>query len=269
MAKIELPDKVFGKEVKGAMERVLSSQQPVQDIQPIMSSTSFDIKGSMPYIQVGINGLYGKPVAISRFELPGYNNTKWEKEHFKLHENGLYMPTPSIFMKHFKNVVDAFNNNKTLYYANNSPVSKDDIKDIYLHLTKDHIAIYGSNPGAWTWLNARFVKGSGFNNLDLETVIGANKNTLIRREEPLEQCLFEDSYAEIEFNSQGLAVKKYKDDSYKQGKNIKFWYPRKDAVARFLADSDGADLNCLRDPDYSYSGLGVFGCAEGASTPKN
>jgi hypothetical protein len=38
---------------------------------------------------------------------------------------------------------------------------------------------------------------------------------------------------------------------------LTYCYPRKGAVARFLASSDGAGLGCNGDPEYSYSGLGV------------
>ena len=42
---------------------------------------------------------------ISRFEVQGYNNLRWENTHFKLHENGLYMPAFPEFMIHFCNVI--------------------------------------------------------------------------------------------------------------------------------------------------------------------
>src|SRR3989344_7555081 len=60
------------------------------------------------YIQVGINGLHGTPVVISPFELEGFNNLTYNGTHVKLLKEGLYMPTPKIFMTHFNNVVDAY-----------------------------------------------------------------------------------------------------------------------------------------------------------------
>ena len=55
------------------------------------------------FIQTDITGINGNKTAISKFEFPGLNNLKWEDTHFKLNENGLYMPTPEIFMQYFRN----------------------------------------------------------------------------------------------------------------------------------------------------------------------
>ena len=84
-------------------------------------------------------------------------------------------------------------------------------------------------------------------------------------QEPLEDCLMKDGYVNFDFNSQGLPTSKSKNQNYKQGKNINFWYPRDGKVARFIVSSDIANLNCYyTDPDVSYVSLGVFPCAEGA-----
>ncbi len=216
------------------------------------------------YIQVGINGLNGNPVVISPFELAGHGGLKYDDAHFKLAESGLYMPTPKIFMTHFGNVVDAFKTKKKLIYANGNEVPKDVVEDMYKHLTINHKAIYGSNPGAWTWLNARFVNGTGFNGLDLETVIEAKNKKLKTDKEKLETCVDRDSFVYIDFNNQGLAKTISGNQTYSQGSNIRFWTPVKDRVAWFGASSDWAGLGCDRLPSVANSNLGVFGCAEGA-----
>ena len=79
----------------------------------------------------------------------------------------------------------------------------------------------------------------------METVIGIDsKGNLLTQKTSLEQCLMKDCYAEFEFNNQGLAIKKSKNQNYKQGDNIYFSYPRENYVARFDAGSGGAGLCC-------------------------
>ena len=221
------------------------------------------------YIQVGMSGLNGSPVVISPFELENFNNMNYDNTHVKLFENGLYMPTPGIFMPHFKNVVEAFHETKKLFYADGSEVPREEISDMYNHLTKDFKDIYGQGqPGVWTWLNAKFVKGKGARDLELEAVIGksetSKKPRLETTKEELENCLFEDVFIDFAFNSQGLASSesKYHEQEYKQGENIRFWYPREGAVAGFIASSGRAGLSCVRYPSNSGHALGVFGCAE-------
>ncbi|MDD5192576.1 MAG: hypothetical protein PHH54_01570 [Candidatus Nanoarchaeia archaeon] len=221
------------------------------------------------YIQVGINGLYGKPVVISPYEVQESNNKTYEDTHKFALQKGVYIPTPKIFMAHLVNVVNAAKGNNKLSYSDGTPVSKTEAKEIYKHLTINYKDIFGkNNPGAWTWLNAKFVKGNGFNNLALETITGIdNKGNLIRTNADLENCLPEDCFADLDFNSQGLAVKKSTNQDYSRGDNIKFWYPRNGAVAGFDAYSGRASLDCDRYPGYRGASLGVFVCAEG--TQKN
>ena len=47
-----------------------------------------------------------------------------------------------------------------------------------------------------------------------------------------------------------------------------YWQPVSGRAAGFLANSGRSSLSCLRDPQYSFSGLGVFVCAEGAAQKK-
>ena len=75
-------------------------------------------------------------------------------------------------------------------------------------------------------------------------------------EAPLEDCLMEDK--ELDFfdwlaraNNQGLPPRDVAKGDFK------YWYPRANTVARFGADSDGADLDCDGYPLYSFASLGV------------
>ena len=230
------------------------------------------------YIQVGVNGIHGNPVVISPFEVDGYNNMNYDDTHTKLLESGLpiYMPTPRIFTSHFKNVISAKAGDRKLLYANGSEVEDDLVDEMYKHVTRNHKDVYNSNnAGAWTWLNGRFIKGEGFNGLNIETIIGikiAKKNKSFEViSTPLEECLWEDTWTDISLNSQGLAAADSKSatQSNVHGKTMYFWYPRKDHVARFIANSGRADLSCDRNPTGSNSGLGVFACAEGTASQKS
>ena len=214
-----------------------------------------------------VKGLFGDPVFVSKFEVSGTNGKNYEDTHRLVFQsqNGLYIPPPRIFMPHFKNVVGTYNNNGVLLDANANPISGEEHEEIYRHLTTNFKDIYGHNrPGAWTWLNARFVPGSGFNELDLETVVGIEQNGSLRtKKEPLMPYLKKDCYAELEFNAQGLPTSEAAYQEYRQGKNLRSFYPREGSVARFDADSDGAGFDCGRGPQGSNSALGVFLCTEG------
>ena len=75
----------------------------------------------------------------------------------------------------------------------------------------------------------------------------------------------EDSYTDLSFNNQGFPTAKSSNQDYVQGENIYLYHPRNKAVARFGASSDWAYLDCNWVPQFSYSTLGVFVCAEGAT----
>ena len=226
------------------------------------------------YIQVGIQGIHGNPVVISPFEIDGYNNMNYDNTHKKILESGLpiYMPTPRIFTAHFKNILSAKAGDRKLLYANSAEVEDDLVDEMYKHVTRNHKDVYNSgNAGTWTWLNARFVQGTGFNGLNLETITGLKTGKNFEVESiPLEECLWEDCWSDISFNSQGLVTSGSKSATQKKvhGKTMYFWYPRNNAVARFDAYSVRACLNCYGDPSYTDSGLGVFACAEGTASQK-
>jgi len=242
---------------------------PTPAVQPISNPRPISVANIDPrnYIQVGMNGLHGSPVLISKYEIAGANGKNYEDTHKFVLSQGLYVPTSAIFMTYFNRVMNAHVNNAKfkLYDGNGAEIKGKELNDLYFHLTKNHIASYhGGQEGAWTWLNARFVSGSGFNGYDLETVVGLGNGKLQTKTAPLEQCEWKDEYVNLDFNPQGLAKTKSKNQKYKQGANVYFYFPRKDCVAWFNADSDRAILYCLGDPSGSNSSLGVYACAEGA-----
>ena len=261
MKKIILPKTIFGAEVKGAMQRVLKSSKAGNSpkIEDITGKLNLNPK---EYIQIpGIQSPRGNPVVISYLELQGYNNLNWDSTHLKLAENGLFMPTTRIFMKHFNNVVDAHDNKSRLYYSDGTEVERNKVEDLYNHLTKDHIAVYGFQAGAWCWLNDLFENQSG--NWKVKHARVSNKSIEFD-EETLNAPLRKDCYADFkDLTAQGFPKSK-KGDSYSQGKNIYFYHPRDKSIAGFGAYSGRAGLDCNWDRSNSDEGLWVFGCAEGA-----
>ena len=274
--RIKNTHKLFGEPVEGALEKFLAGAQrdagnntPAQ--QSVQQPVNVNINiASREYIQIGINGLHGKPVVISCYELQGSNKKDYEDAHRFVLQQGLYVPTPLIFSTHFKNVIEAKEGRKQLFYADVSPVNSAEIDEIYKHLTTNYKNIFGSNDfGAWTWLNAKFVQGSGDKKIDLETITGIKSDgTFIIKTEPLECKIWENCFVEIDFNRQGLPKVKSANQSYAQGDNINFYFPVKDTVARFYAGSNRAVLYCNRNPLSSSPSLGVFACAEGAAGKK-
>jgi hypothetical protein len=247
-------------DVDGNTSRYLAPvSQPVNPAQPLTSSLAIANINPREYIQLGINGIHGTSAVISAYELQGSNSKNYEDTHRFVLEKGLYMPDPRIFTTYFKNVIEAKKGNRTLNYADGTQVLNSEVEEIFKHLTTNHKAVFGSQPGAWTWLNA------GFNNGNIETVTGMDANKgLIKNIVQLEACLNEDCYINLDFNSQGLAKSKHQEQSYKQGENIYFYFPRNGAVAGFGASSDRANLSCYGDASDTDPALGVFACAEGA-----
>jgi len=230
------------------------------------------------FIQLDINGLYGNKVLISPYELLGFNNMNYENTHKKLLKNGLYMPTPEIFMKFFMQVLNAYDGKSKLFNAKGKQLSTQEITDMYKHLTTNHKDIYNQNhPGVWTWLNSKYklpelilLKGIWYRELILRLDESDNFITKTEQlEDFVEKDTYKDTYAQLKFNKQGLPIKEDENQSYNQGKNIKFSHPINMAVAWFGAGSDGAILGCTWIPDSSDPALGVFGCCEATQTRTN
>jgi len=204
---------------------------------------------------------------IAKYEPDEFKGFRWENKdnpkegvHYKLRQKGLQMPTVLQLRTHFNNVVESYKGTRKLVDGNGRQLPRNEIEDLYKHYTSIHI-----NGGAWTWLNARFVQGSGFNNLNLESVRRVNTDgTFNVIATPLEACIWEACYVTFDMNAQGLPTRKSSNQNYSAGENLKFYYPRQDRVARFNASSGRTNLDCDGDPTEPYSSLGVFACAKGA-----
>ena len=255
--KIKIPTHIAGQEVEGAIDRVLNkqtqpiSQQQNSQNQSIPSVTAQANLNLGDYVQIPNSN-----ILISKFEPDQYKGMNWQETHEALARDGLFMPSPAIFMPYFKQVIEANKGNTQLYDGNGNLIPQNKVNDFYKHLTEDHI-----NEGAWSWLDAKF--NGGMIEINHRIVNG----NLQGQKHDLESHVNADCYVDLEFNSQGLPTKKSQSQKYEQGKNMYFYKPRDGFVARFDANSDWAVLGCTWVPDYRDGSLGVFACAEG--TQKN
>mgnify|MGYP001589156812 CR=1 FL=1 len=177
---------------------------------------------------------------------------------FALYEDGLNMPNPDLFFRHYLNVINASQNKAVLYTSDNRPVPRDEVEELWEKLSTN----------CWTHLDARFESGGiWFKSLNLLTNSRVIGKKVTSTSYPLERCVMDDGLVDLEFNSQGLPVRKSQNQHYELGKNIYYWHPRDGSVTRFYANSGKAGVGCGRYPEVSDSALGVFSCAEGA--PKN
>jgi len=187
-----------------------------------------------------------------------HKGKNWNDTQYALSDEGLFMPSPAIFMPYFVNVRDASQGKVQLYDGNNTILSKAETEDLWKYLSTNH------RKGCWTWLDALFVPST--TGLDLETnhrVKSANgKKELVGQRFNLEAHAGEDCYANLDFNSQGLPKSKSVNQEYAQGKNIYFYQPGRNCDSWFIANSVGASLSCYRYPTGVDASLGVFACAE-------
>ncbi|MBI2452556.1 hypothetical protein HYV50_05805 [Candidatus Pacearchaeota archaeon] len=226
--KIQIPDKWLGEPIEGSMKRVLSAQETEEIEQPLKTEQPQPTQGFIYVPSLKIQ------IAKQHYCL-GKN---WYQSHEELQNQGLSMLTLPEFIEFRK-------------YLEANP-------------TQENQAIFEEifacrSPWRAEHLDAFFVKKGREIYINYNHKIVTGKLTP-QNIEPLEKCLMKDRNIDLNsFNKQGLPTRK--------GTDFFYYSPRENYVARFGANSDGADLYCGRSPGDSSSSLGVFACAE--STPKN
>ena len=235
MTKIILPDRIFGRNVDGAMEKVLNGDKSQPD--PTLGQTA--PQANAP----NLNGYIWVPsiklhVAKER-TLP---NLTWIQTQEELKKQKLAMPTPYQFREFLKHIRD----------------SKD---SEHQKVFKDVVEV--REPWRAQWLNAKFKKRKNELYMISENVLVNGKYQNV--EQKLDDFLTEDKSPGISLDdwinssaSHGLPIPKNPS-----GK-LYYWAPAKGYVAWFVADSAGADLGCYGRPGGSNASLGVRACAEGA-----
>lgn len=162
----------------------------------------------------------------------------WYETHKELLSNGKNMPTPMEFLEILKYI-------------------KETNKELYSEITQVR------SPWRANWLDADFKMINGDLHMNYNHKMNESgvlvpqnsevidRNTLMNNRTP---GISLDDYILKNHTSQGLPSK-----DVKKG-NLYYWSPGKDnnSVAGFNAGSDGADLDCGRDPSSRGSGRGVF-----------
>jgi len=211
------------------------------NLPPSASPTGSNIRNAENYVILPgkAHGSYSYPdlvVAVEKTHL----NSNWNQAHEALHRE-------NAFMLSIRQYVDFLQMLKsgTVYNGRGTKLASGKVDEILDEiLTK-------REPWRAEWLDAYFKDVNDALNISYEHRI-VNGQLKPQRTEALENCVMEDAYVNLfSANKQGLpTVKARTQETY-------FWYPRKDRVARFRADSDGVYLDANRVPAYSDSSLGV------------
>ena len=193
---------------------------------------------------------------------PDYNNLNWQQALEKSQESNLILPRIDVFMQHYLNLKEAANGKRPIYDAAGKLIDKDEAKDHWNYLSSTNRKPF-NNEVFWTWLDAYFKKNSN-DELYLQTNHRIINGQVKSQNISLDQYVESDAYVNLDFNKQGLPKSISQSEGYVQGKNIYYWSPIENGVARFRAGSGMAVLGCDRSPGYSISSFWVLSCAEGA-----
>ena len=175
----------------------------------------------------------------------------------------LKMPSPARFIRHWLNVKEAASGGRGLVYADGSLVGDDVTKDLWNYMSSTDRSAWNGEI-FWTWLDARFVKKK--KKWYVETGLRVDKDgkgqRILKGHREILNCpVRKDGYVGLEFNEQGFPLGGFSGGKYQQGKNIYFWHPRDNCVARLFANSGRALFGCDGGPSVACASLGVV--AEG------
>jgi len=195
---------------------------------------------------------YSFDIAISE-DFGSCKGKDWYNQNKELLSNGYLMSNVLEGMTLFQNIVESYKDNKKVLFdsAGNS-IKKGIIDDLYKFLTSDY------NIGSWYNMNALFENRNGIWIMKEAINYDKPKDELIFQEKQIIVPITKDCY--VNFNNltaEGFPKEKHSNKTYAQGENIHYWYPRNGCVARFLADSVRANLDCDWDPSNTDSSLGV------------
>lgn len=169
--------------------------------------------------------------------------------HLKLAENGLFMPSTVLFTPYLMTVDKAAKGGLGLYNGSNEPLSLEQILKLRKKLFTD----------TWVWLNTGFTEDPSTHEL-LFTNYEVINGKLETKTLPLENYLDDNCYASLEFNSQGLPIKKSEIPYYTEDKNIFYLRPAANSVIRFYSNSQKMNLYSVRNYLHKDPSLGTFGC---------
>src|SRR3989344_2687441 len=195
---MKLQNKIFGIDTREAYERLLREEDSDKNKKPEFQLINARANiNQQDYIRVP-----NTDTLISRAEQ--HKGLDWNNAHYNLADNGLFMPTPALFLPYFVNVRDATQGKITLYTADNKPVPRDEAEDLWKYLSSGH------RGGCWTWLDAQFKNTSqkGIIEANHRVEGSGNDRRLDGSSKFLEDHVGEDCFVGLNFNSQGLPTQK-------------------------------------------------------------
>ena len=284
--KINIPKKIFGKDVDGAIDRTFSHNAVVNEpkvnipsvpnVQPLTDGLDSYVifpsgkygNHTYPELLIGKNRLSYNPEVQKIAEKLGLNlqnnsegyigNINYPQA-ISLNESLGNFTLPLILGKEFIKLLRDGANGKKVYAGNGRQISSSQLDSLYKEITEVR------NPWRSEWYDTKFSteKNQGILNklLKMKWLVEYpvfENGTIKKISEPLEECLREDK-------KPGIDLDNWLDSSTNQGLpkfnssygDLYYWHPRNGSVAVFYANSDWAFLDCGWDPSLSNSALGV------------
>jgi len=234
---VETPDQYGGKPIpEDAIEIALAAEKKKKDGNLGGENTEVEAPSLESFIYVPSVNLY---FAKERSHL----GKDWDDTHKELQSKGLRMPTIPQFIELLKYLRDNPNDeNATLY---------------------DEITVLRI-PWRANSLDAKFYAKDDEVWVDYNHIVDSHGNVVAQNHERLEGHLMQD-------RTPGINLEQWLNNATSQGLppenmqkgDLRYWHPKENGIARFIAGFSGAGLDCRGDPSGSgFSWLGVFACAK-------
>src|SRR3989338_4774551 len=237
--------KIVGRSIEARADEVLIDTgrcvfAHTKKIDPLRTATQID-PSQYVLIQEGEDASY----ALSAQQQLG--GLKFLQINIEALEMGLQLATVKDITAYHRNVNLALQGKGVLYDASGNLIEGNRLRDCGNAIND-----------AWVYLNNAYERGSGFLGLDVVHITGLYAGKPITKRQPLERCVF-DCWVDIQgsTNLQGYYTKRAPIQSFEKGRTVYAKKPIANSAARFGADSNGADLDCVRGPSDSYPQLGV------------
>ena len=186
----------------------------------------------------------GSLISINKFH---HNNT-WHKMHELLQKEDSFMPNPNDF----RSLLLLLSERKARY-ADGSKIKEEEQIRIYNEITEVR------SPLRAEYLDARFEKRKDELYLLSDHIVQSNNSLVPSAQEILHpETLMKDRVPGISLEDyiRNLTPQGLPRNDVKKG-DLYYWYPKNECVVMFNADSGRSWLSCDRNPQYSYSSLGV------------
>ena len=230
------------------LERTRKKQEPPKQ-EPRIIQAQTGINPEDYIFLEGKTGKHGYPDTLIKMKKSLFNRN-WNEQHEQLSQNGMHMLT----IRKFADFLTLLKTGKA-YDGNGNRISQQKIDSILDEITALR------NPWRAEFLDALFEEKNGVLHINYNHRIKNGKLQALNSE-PLD-CLMQDKTPGINLDSwlktadkHGLPTTRTKNG------DLRYWHPRANRAAGFVADSDWAILDCYRYPEDSDSSLGVRACVD-------